>query len=101
MEKLTSEQVKTKQTENKKILVDFFADWCLPCKQLIPKLEVIEKNYPNIEFVKINVDENMDYAKELGIRGIPTVIIFDGENLVNRSSGVQSDTYYKEILNNM
>lgn len=101
MEKVNSELVKTKQSENKKMLVDFYADWCLPCRSLIPKLEIIEKEYPNIEFVKVNVDENMDYAKQLGVRGVPTVIMFDGENMLDRSSGVQSDSYYKNILNNM
>lgn len=100
MEKVTSEVVKTKQSENKKLLVDFYADWCGPCKMLMPRLESFENEFNNVEFVKVNVDENMEYAKELGIRGVPTVIIFDGENMVNRSSGVQSDNYYKDILNN-
>lgn len=101
MEKVTSEVVKTKQSENKKLLVDFYADWCGPCKMLMPRLESFENEFNNVEFIKVNVDENMEYAKELGIRGVPTVIIFDGENMVNRSSGVQSDTYYKDILNNL
>jgi thioredoxin len=101
MEKVSSELVKTKQSENKKILVDFYADWCGPCKVLIPRLEVIEKEYPNVEFVKVNVDENMEFATQLGIRGVPTVIMFDGENMLDRSSGVQSDSYYKNVLNNM
>lgn len=101
MEKVTSEVVKTKQSENKKLLVDFYADWCGPCKMLMPRLESFENEFNNVEFIKVNVDENMEYAKELGIRGVPTVIIFDGENMVNRSSGVQSDNYYKDILNNL
>jgi thioredoxin len=101
MEKVNSDFVKTNQKENKKVLVDFYAEWCLPCKQLIPKLESFEKDFPNVEFVKVNVDENMNYAMELGVRGVPTVIIYDGETIVSRSSGVQSDSFYKDVLNNL
>jgi thioredoxin-like negative regulator of GroEL len=62
-------------------------------------LESFENEYQDVNFVKLNVDENSDYAVELGVRSVPTVIIFDGQTTVNRSSGVQSDNYYKEILN--
>lgn len=101
MENVTADAVKKLQAEGKKVLVDYYATWCGPCKILIPKLEEIEKNYPNITFVKVNVDENMDYAKEMNIRGVPTVMIYDGENLKDRSSGVQSDNHYKSILNSL
>ena len=101
MENVTTERFKELQLEGKKIMVDFFADWCGPCKQLIPRLEKMEKEYPNISFVKINVDDNMDTALDLGIRSVPTVIIYDGEKLINRSQGVQPEGFYKDILNNL
>ena len=63
-------------------LVDFFAEWCGPCKMLGPVLEEVSKDYPDINFVKVNVDENMDLAGQFGIMSIPTVYIFkDGEVL--------------------
>jgi thioredoxin len=99
MENVTTERVKQLQLEGKKLLVDFWAPWCGPCKTLIPRLESFENEYQDVNFVKLNVDENSDYAVELGVRSVPTVIIFDGQTTVNRSSGVQSDNYYKEILN--
>jgi thioredoxin len=101
MENVTTERFKELQLEGKKIMVDFFADWCGPCKQLIPRLEKMEKEYPNISFIKINVDDNMDAALDLGIRSVPTVIIYDGEKLVNRSQGAQPEGFYKDILNNL
>jgi thioredoxin len=101
MENVTTERFKELQLEGKKIMVDFFADWCGPCKQLIPRLEKMEKEYPNISFVKINVDDNMDAALDLGIRSVPTVIVYDGEKLVNRSQGAQPEGFYKDILNNL
>ena len=99
MENITTERFKELQLEGKKMMVDFFADWCGPCKQLIPRLEQMEKEYPNVSFVKINVDENMDTALDLGIRSVPTVMLFKGEELVNRSQGAQPDRFYKDILN--
>jgi thioredoxin len=101
MENITTERFKELQLEGKKMMVDFFADWCGPCKQLIPRLEQMEKEYPNVSFVKINVDENMDTALDLGIRSVPTVMLFKGEELVNRSQGAQPDGFYKDILNNL
>ena len=88
MENVTAEQVKQLQSQGKKILVDYWATWCGPCKQLIQKLEKIEEQYPNIIFVKVDVDQNTDYTIEQGIRSVPTVMIFNGEELINRTSGV-------------
>jgi thioredoxin len=99
MENVTSEKVKQLQSEGNKVLVDYWAPWCGPCKTLIPRLESIEPNYPNVTFVKVNVDENQESCMELGIRSVPTIIIYEGQKTVNRSSGVQSESYYKEILN--
>ena len=93
MENVTSEKVKQLQSEGKKILVDYWAEWCGPCKALIPRLELIEPQYPNVEFVKVNVDENMDSALDLGIRSVPTVIIYDGEKLISRTQGASADTF--------
>ena len=101
MENITTERFIELQLEGKKMMVDFFADWCGPCKQLIPRLEQMEKEYPNVSFVKINVDENMDTALDLGIRSVPTVMLFKGEELVNRSQCAQPDRFYKDILNNL
>lgn len=65
-------------------LVDFFAEWCGPCKMLGPVLEDLANEYPDIEFVKVNVDDNMDLAGEYGIMSIPNVHIFkDGVSVAN------------------
>jgi thioredoxin 1 len=101
MTEINGEQLEQLKKEGKKILLDFHGLWCGPCKVLIPKLEIIEKEYENIVFVKMDVDQNVDVAMDLGVRSIPTVIIYDGEKIVNRSQGVQSDGFYKDILNNL
>ena len=101
MENVTSEKVKQLQTEGKKVLVDYWAKWCGACKALIPRLESIESQYPDVAFVKVDVDENMDSALDLGIRSVPTVIIYDGEKLISRSQGASAESFYKDILNNL
>jgi thioredoxin 1 len=57
--------------------------------------------YDDVEFVKIDVDKNQEYAISLGIRSIPTVIIYNGDNLIDRSQGVQTESYYKDFLNSL
>ena len=73
----------------------------MPCKQLIPRLENMQKDYNDVEFVTIDVDDNQEGCMELGIRSVPTVMVYKGEELINRSQGVQPDGFYKDILNNL
>lgn len=101
MENVKSVVVKQLQSEGKKILVDFWATWCGPCKSLIPLLEKIEKEYPDVNFVKLDVQQNMELATELGIISVPTVIFYNGTTLVDKSLGIKSETYYREILNEL
>jgi len=101
MENITAEQLKQLQTEGKKILVDYWATWCGPCRQLIPRLEALESQHPDAVFVKIDVDQNRDHAMEAGIRGVPTVMIYNGEILVDRTSGVQMNNHYSDKLNSI
>ena len=89
------------QKSGKKILLDLWAPWCGPCRTLIPRLENLNSKYDNVEFVKINVDENRDFALQQGIRSVPTVIIFDGGNEISRLTGAQSDDSYTKILDSL
>lgn len=101
MREITITELKELQKQGKKLLVDLKAKWCMPCKQLIPRLENIQKEYNDVEFVMIDVDDNQEGCVELGIRGVPTVIIYNGETTIDRTSGIQSDGYYKEVLNKL
>ena len=99
MENITGEQLENLKSSGQTLLVDYWAKWCGPCKTLIPRLESLESQYPNVKFVKIDVDENTKHAQEIGIRSVPTVIVIKNNEVVHRSSGVNSDAYYKEVLN--
>ena len=101
MDYISKEQLFELQKSGNKILVQYTASWCGPCRQLSPRLANISSSYDNIAFVKIDVDENMELAQNLLIRSVPTVIIYKGEEILNRSQGAQPDSFYKDILNNL
>ncbi len=98
MENVTSAQVAQLQSEGKKLLVQYTATWCGPCKALTPRLSNLSNKYSDITFVKVDVEENMESARDLNITTVPTVMIYDGNTLVNRSVGANTDSVYTKIL---
>lgn len=84
-------------SENKLIIVDFWAPWCGPCKQLTPIMEKVAKeNQDGFILVKINIDENQQIASQLRIQSIPTVYAFWEKKIVNAFQGVISE---KDFIN--
>lgn len=72
---------------NTKVLVDFYADWCGPCKMLAPVLEDVSKEHEDIAFIKVNVDQVSDLAAKFNIMSIPTLIAFKSGNMVKQTMG--------------
>ena len=70
-----------------KVLVDFFATWCGPCKMLSPELEKLEKLHPEIKIVKIDVDEETPLAIKYGVASIPTLLLIENGEIANKSLG--------------
>ena len=84
---------------NKLIVVDFWAPWCGPCKQLTPTLEKIINNSQNkVTLAKINIDENQQIAAQLRIQSIPTVYAFKDKQIVNAFQGVIPEKPIIELL---
>ena len=101
MENVSGDVVEQLLTQDKVVFVDYFAKWCGPCKTLMPRLTALESEYPNAKFVSVDVDENTDHSMKMGIRSVPTVIIYKNGELIDRSSGANSDGFYKKILNDL
>lgn len=74
----------------KKVLVDFNANWCGPCKMLKPILEEVSSKNENIKIVSINIDEEDELAEKYNISSIPCLVLFDKGNEVKRSVGLIS-----------
>jgi len=67
---------------------DFYADWCGPCKTQDPILEEVEEDWTDVEFEKIDVDEQQDIANEYSVRSLPTLVVENDEGVVERFIGV-------------
>lgn len=70
------------------VLVDFYADWCPPCRRLAPVIDELAEEYDgDVRFVKVNVDDNASLAVQFGIQSIPTLIFFKGGEEVAKTVG--------------
>lgn len=84
---------------DKPALIDFWAEWCQPCKMLAPTVEEIAGEYEDKVFVgKLNVDDNPSTATKFGIRGIPTLLLFKDGKVVQQMVGVKSKAEIKKII---
>ena len=77
-------------------LVDFYADWCGPCKMLAPILEELDNEYPDISFIKVNCDDEIKLAERYGIMSIPAVFMFKDGNIIDNTGGYRG----KDEMNN-
>ena len=80
------------------VVVDFYADWCGPCKMLSPLIAELSEENQEIAFYKVNVDENQDLAMEYGVMSIPTVLFLKNGETVAVEVGVKPKSYYEQIL---
>lgn len=85
---------------NKPVLVDFFAEWCGPCKAMAPILgKVAARVQNNATVLKVDVDKNGAVASSYGIQGVPTLILFKAGKIVWRQSGVVAEEQLVSIIN--
>ncbi len=83
---------------DKKVLIDFYATWCGPCQMLSPVLEEVAVENSDIKLVKIDVDQNEELAYKYGISAMPTIIVMENGEEINRSIGVISKEDILKLL---
>ncbi|MEM1106539.1 MAG: thioredoxin [Pseudomonadota bacterium] len=88
---LTDDDFDAAITAGEPVVVDFWAEWCGPCKQMAPHLDAVAEEYGDkVTVAKINVDENPMSASKYGVRGLPTLMLFKDGKMVDSQLGAMS-----------
>ena len=98
MAKAITDATFEQETKDGLVLVDFWATWCGPCKMQSPVIEQLAEERQDVKFYKMDVDQNQDTAKNLGIMAIPTLIIKKDGNIVDRITGYTPKEKLNQIL---
>ena len=97
MERVSGKELE-RIVEDGLVVVDFYADWCAPCRFLKPILERVEKDYSGVRFVKVNVDDDPEVAYRYGVASIPTVLIFHKGRVVGGFVGAMPENAVREQI---
>ncbi len=80
-------------------IIDFWAEWCAPCRQIAPIVSELAKTYDGkVKIVKMNIDENPNTPGKYGVRSIPTVLAFKGGNVVEQITGARPKSAFEEMV---
>ena len=85
-------------SSNAKVLVDFYADWCGPCKMVGPLVAQIADEHDDVAVVKVNVDDEMELAEKFGGASIPTIILFKDGKEAKKNIGAMSKAQLEEFI---
>ena len=86
---------------SKMCIVDFFATWCMPCKMLAPTFEAVSDEYEDVDFYKIDIDQNPALVNTFSIESVPTLIFIKNGEVVEQHIGVRSKNELEEIISRL
>ena len=90
-------ETEVKKSE-KKVLIDFYANWCGPCRMMMPIVEELSEEMTDIKFVRINVDDNEEISRSFGVMSIPTFVVMEKENILAKVIGMTSKEELEKML---
>lgn len=97
--KITDETINKVINENELVIIDFYADWCMPCKVLGPIIDELAKDNPEVSIGKIDVTENVISSQKYMVSSIPCVIFIKNGDEVARFKGVKSKSVFQDKIN--
>ena len=85
----------------KAVLLDFWAEWCGPCRMFSPIIDELAEKHDNIKVGKVNVDQQAELAQKFGIVSIPTIVIMKGREVISKSTGFKPINELEELIENL
>ena len=87
--KATKDNINEILASEKRVLIDFYADWCGPCQMISPFIEQIANEHPEYVVAKVNVDEETELAAQYDVRGIPLLMVFENGEVIRQAAGTR------------
>jgi len=97
-QKITAETIESTIQDNPIVILDFWADWCGPCKMFAPTFEAASEKHPDIVFGKVDTQEQQGLAAQLQIRSIPTLMVFRDQILVFNQAGALPPAAFEDLI---
>jgi thioredoxin 1 len=89
--------MKAQEIKTGRVLVDFYADWCGPCRMLSKQLEQYEAEVTDVKVVKVNIEEEQEMSRAFGVRSIPAIFYMEDGNVIDQANGMKTVQQLKEF----
>ena len=89
--------MKAQEIKTGRVLVDFYADWCGPCRMLSKQLEQYEAEVTDVKVVKVNIEEEQEMSRAFGVRSIPAIFYMEDGNVIDQTNGMKTLQQLKEF----